>query len=349
MTRIGHARRLVMAAGLGFGVLGGGWGGLGGVALAQEDFVPPEVAVTEHNAALIYFRAWLSMSSELDWTLEDEGDGYALAEGGREELLKSQPSIRALLKASRQSHADWGVEYEQGPHALLPSLGRMRYTSKVLAADALRCAGDGDASGAAERLGAIYRSGVHLSSQRVLISSLVGMAIANLGNRLTEQMLEAGQLDEGSARSLLRAMDSIDPSNPMRLRETVSGERDIVSDYIIAHCTGERAGELLRALASSMLGSIPEADENPLYAMNGAELRNDIAVFRTFYDDVLAVWDDEDASRKIAELGDRVGEGEYGHFAKLFAASFGRARQNAEAFEDEFTALRARLEALAEG
>ena len=332
-----------MAAGLALGVLGGQ------AAVAQEEFVPPEVVVTDHNAALLYFRAWLSMSSKLDWTLDDEGDGYGVAEGGHDELVSSQPSIRALLKATRQSHADWDVEFEQGPNAILPSLGRMRYSSKVLAADALRCAEDGDAVGAGERLGAIYRSGQHLASQRVLISSLVGMAIANLANDVTTQMLDAGQLDAEGARALLDAMDAIDASNPIRIRETVYGERDIVSDYFVTHCTGEDAGETLRRFAPSMMGSMPDADESPLYTMNAAELREDIAGFRKFHDDVLAVWDDEDASARISELGDRVGEGAYGEFAKIFAASFSRARQNVEAFRDEFTSLRARLEALAEG
>jgi len=135
MTRIGHTQRLAMMAGLTLGVLGGGWCA---PALGQEAFVPPEVVVTDRNAAVLYYRVWLNMGPGLDETLDDEGEGYGVAEGARQVLEAEAGTVHALLKASRQSHADWEVEFEQGPYALLPSLGKIRYSSKLLAAHALR-------------------------------------------------------------------------------------------------------------------------------------------------------------------------------------------------------------------
>jgi len=331
-----------MAAGLALGVLGGQ------AAVAQEEFVPPEVVVTDRNAALLYHRVWMYMDRDLQ-ELWVSGEPSTLAEGGAAMLRDSQDTIRAILKATRQDHADWEVEFEQGPHALLPNLGKLRATARVLAADALRCAEDGDPAGAAERIGALYRMGEHSTPETFYIGSLVGLAISNLGNRLANQLLDADVLDAHAAGVLLAELERVDLDNPLNIREAIRQERDGLADYFLTHCTGPDAGQQLLEHVPAMVGDDSDVMEGPLSAMDGDALRRDFQGYRRFYDDVLSVWDEPDAGKRITEMEQATAEGEYGQVAKIFSASLSKSRQHAEAFRDDHTALLDRLRQAADG
>ncbi|MFT5424864.1 MAG: hypothetical protein ACI89L_002667 [Phycisphaerales bacterium] len=304
-------------------------------ATAQPGAAMPYVQVTDHNAALLYYNAWMSRAPDLDDAMESTDDGYVLVEGGHETLTKAADTIDALLRASRQDHADWEIEYELGPEALLPYLSKVRYTSKVFAADALRCAQDGDAAGAAERVAAIYRVADHLSGDRILISSLVGMAMNSFGNTIGAQLAQAGSLTPEAARSLLTAMRHVNVENPCGLRGAVIGERDIMGNYFIENFTGPDAGAWVMSFAPEMFDVETASSTSPVGEMSGAQLRRDIQGFRRFYDDTLAVWDQPNAADQITELSKGIETGEYGEFAKLFAASLSKSRQNMDRFRKD--------------
>jgi len=308
---------------------------------------PPSYQVTSHNAALLYYRAWLDMSSDLSDTLADDGETLSLPVGASEILEANAHSIENLLRATRQHNADWDVEYEMGFDALMPHLGKMRYSIKIFAADALRCIEQGDSDGAAERIAAMYCAAGHLKNDHILISTLVGLSMTNLSNRLTEQLLDDQSLTPANAEIILVAMRKIDLSNPIGVRDAIRGECDITVNYFTKNFSGPDAGaKLIEALQSWPQDQAEST--RAISKMDGEELREDLSGASRYYQDVLALWDEPDAATQIAALVTPLENEEYGIFTKFFGAAFGRARQNVEAFVISQTKTMARLQTVAQ-
>lgn len=314
-----------------------------GPAPALAQMSPPQIEVTSHNAALLYDRAWMTMDSDLTLSFDSSADGPALFEGGARAMTENQDTVQALLKASRQREADWDVEYEMGLFALMPHLGKMRATAKILAGDALRCAQEGDAAGAGERVAAIYRVAKHLDKDTILINALVGMAISNLGNRMSVELAEQGILTPQTARTILDAMSRINPEDPVNLRATVLGERDVMANYFLTHFTGPDAGQRIVRMEEFNF-DITEPAPARMAEMDGEALRADLKGFSRFHDHVLEAWDGPDATLRVASIEQRLIDGEYGVFAELLAASFGKMRSNLDTFQTDYANARTTLE-----
>ena len=100
----------------------------------------------------------------------------------REILARAAPALRAAERGAQEARADFNLQYEQGFELLLPHLSQLRMMARLMAVDANVRLHDGNTSGAAARLTSMYQMGRHVTSDRILISSLVGQSIFSVSD-----------------------------------------------------------------------------------------------------------------------------------------------------------------------
>lgn len=245
------------------------------------DWSPP----ASRNAALLYHRAWLTSEHmfeqfhEFDWGRDDPSMPPELTL-----WLKNNQQffIDPILRASAQPTADWGIEYELGVGVLLDHLGLMRSTVRVLSADARRLMADDRPDEAAARIAAIYGCALNIRSDRWLISSLVVAAIVNLANSEVDHLIESAELTPKARQTLLVALGRFDMDDPFAMRAALISEG--------------------RTITLSL-------DEEL------APFKDQINLVRAFYDEAAMVWHAPDAPERLADLGNRADQGEFGMMA----------------------------------
>ena len=295
------------------------------------------------NAALVYYRAWATMDQDLHLGLISDDDEFAVSADGAERLAAEQESIRRLLEATRAGDVDWGIAYEKGFGALMPHLNTMRSSSRVLQADALRLMEAGDSAGAAERLGALYRMSDDVVGGRVLISSLVGMAIGNLGTKTIGHFVEAGKWTAADARVLLEAIGEGDDADRYRIQDAIVGEYRLMSEFIVANAPADEPGRWL--MEQTMFAEEPPAAKRVL-AMSREELLRELGGFAAYHGELLAAWDAQDAEQ-LEACEQRLVAGEFGALPELLAPSVSRAYASHVRAKAELEALIERLEEIA--
>jgi hypothetical protein len=303
------------------------------------------VGASDSNAALSYYRAWATMNPDLAEMLDTRGETMTLEAGAAEQLLGAQEVIDDLIEASEIAGVDWEVKYADGFAALMPHLGKMRTGAKLVGADALRCAEAGDGAGAAERLGSLYRMAGHVSGDPLLISSMVGMAIGNLANDLTGQLIDDDALDADDAKVVLHAIGDADRVNRFGEREAIIGEWRIMCEYILRNARGDRAGaEMLAAIGM-------DADSEPTRAisrMNAQELLAEIGGLSVYHGDVLAAWDAGDRDELIA-IETRIEQNQaYGAVARVLGVAVVRIYDSYMKQNSDTKALVERLQEVAD-
>ncbi|MBX9737539.1 MAG: hypothetical protein K2X32_11490, partial [Phycisphaerales bacterium] len=136
------------------------------------------------NAVLGYWRAWSltdatrreALSSVVPDSLKEKPQEKALLAAA-----DLSDTTEMILRAAAKPDADWGVEYSQGVGALLPELGLVRFSTRLLrtaAASALHEPRP-DVRHAGDCVVATIRLARHTAAQRLLISSLVAAAVVS--------------------------------------------------------------------------------------------------------------------------------------------------------------------------
>jgi hypothetical protein len=293
------------------------------------------------NAATAYYKAWLITEPDLESLLVTGGETLDLREGAMEKLQAAQGSIHLILRAAEIGEVDWDVSYEDGPGAVLPHLGKMRSSAKILVADALRCLEQGDLEGAAQRTAAVYQMAEHVTQGEVLICSLVGMAIGNLGNELTLQLIEANAFDESRANVVLQAIQYRDGDDRYALREAIIGEWRIMSEHIVRRSVSMNGKELVESV--SLDASTGPAKE--VATMSRDELLRSLGGFAAYHGDLLLAWDSGDAEA-VQDLDARMERREYGALTQLLGASVSRAYMSDQRSKREVADVIGRLKAI---
>ncbi|HZW08809.1 MAG TPA: hypothetical protein VFF69_02815 [Phycisphaerales bacterium] len=292
------------------------------------------------DAGPVYYQLFLQLHSELEAafhyfqgesaTAEQDAETAELVgitrERATEALVNAQPLIERLVWASNLEHCDFGVMYQDGWGALLPHLGKMRAASRILRADAWRQLESGDPDAAAARLAAIYNAARHVSRDRILISSLVGIAIAAHAHQLTEHMLEHGTLTDEGRDLIIAALERFEADDPFNTRECIKMEGAITIGWL-AKEYGDKAdaGALLLELS-------PDPELDPGHAanirrLNGAAVVAEARRLTPFYEQALRLWDRPDAAERLDALSAMGEVGAYGELGRLFAPALGRARE----------------------
>jgi hypothetical protein len=320
---------------------------------------PPGVAPDDRNAAIVYWKGWSLaneevMRTDIDWAAIGANlDPAKMPESFTRcaaEIQTRRDSILTLLQASRLSKCDFELAYEDGFALVLPHIGKMRGGARYLRIDARRLMMENKGQEAAGHVAAMFRMSQQLKNDGVLISSLVGMAIASIAIDEGTVLIESGRLKASEASELRDAVKSVMRPDAFGVRACVSGEGELLRGWIAGKFGGKTAGaDLLTSMDFAL--DTPTSDKakvatEAIKAMDAAALNADVAKLLKGYRDVDAAWQASDAEQKITQIADRSSNGEYGHLAVLAFPSFSRARANVETSAQKVKAFAAKLDGL---
>jgi hypothetical protein len=296
------------------------------------------------NPALRYWAAWNSMDAEnlatvRDWNFEEQptptfGVSVALAE--------LQPEIIQIVEAAEADGCDWGIDWSGGWETLLPHLGHLRRSCQLLRADARRLAAAGMTEDSVRRVEAIFEISADSYENPVLISSLVGVACASVAVGEVEHMVAAKTLTPAGKTRLLAALKGVDTG--FGILESIERERVIVDEWLLEKFPGEDGPA---QLAEYMREWSDEQFYDAVVAMTPAELRASVDRASDAYDEIVAMWNTDNAAEKLAEFAKQVEAGERGVIARSFLPSVGRVHDSQEKIKAQIAQAIERLEAYA--
>jgi hypothetical protein len=285
------------------------------------------------NAALLYLRTVEIYDRSGINDLYDQmvSDDAAVAPGseGAKKLTRSQDAVNLLLRAAAMTECDFEIDYSEGFDTLLPHLGQLRAMSKLLAADARRLELAGDLPGSVARTVALYRMSDHITRNGVLINSLVGVAIANVGHEQSERLAEL-ELKDADRQALLAALDALDGDDPYRVLEAIRIEQGIVRDWITREFSGDEGpSEFARAMSSMVADPLDDESQAAFDEMDAEAFESQVNEAADAYSLVIDALRSGDMD-KLDELEKQVQAGEHGMVAKIIVPAFRNAAGSRE-------------------
>ncbi|MEN0020095.1 MAG: hypothetical protein AAF747_04325 [Planctomycetota bacterium] len=278
------------------------------------------------NAALLYWAGFglldVDAGAILDAVRGEEEADLDLEEA-LELLDEASGGIELVLRASEMEDCDFGVEYQLGFNALLVHLGELRGSARLIAADARRIAMDDEiddderAEMVAYRMAGLLGMASHLRNDRLLISSLVSVAIASLAESETRFHLEEGSLDHDEAREYLAEImdERFDGDDPFGVISSIEMERDIIQFWFPAALNTE--DDLEEFIGQSVqTGILALADDRSKQLLGEQAAR--------YYDEAIEIWFDDDAAEQLEVLSERVEDGDFGWLASIAGAALTR-------------------------
>lgn len=314
--------------------------------------VPPKLIAGRDNAALAYYRAFDLMNAE-DGKLVGEillGSGEAefkLTPAARELLLRNQSFVNALMKAASIKESDWGIRWEEGFMALLPHLGQMRRSARVLVADARRLIADGEPIEAAKRLQTVTRMAGHIRDDGLLISSLVSAAMLALTQSASNTLMNRSELTPEAARIVLNSLREFERNDLVGLHSAVKNEGRIATDWVRDTFSGPNAGKEL----AEMFGEFNQEKDRSkaLTGLDAAALQADLKLSAEYYARVDAAWGTPGCLDTLKALEADVLAGKYGVMAQVISPAFQKSYTSELRVRSEFAATIKRLELVTRG
>lgn len=300
--------------------------------LQPSSFVKPE----DRNAALRYWQVLGPLGRNLDEKIRGvDWDSVGNAVGA-DKMPESFTAIFSddhdgalarnaaaeLVSISRMRVCNFEVNYEDGPNALLPHLGRMRIGARLLRVYARDAANQGMPEQAGERVAAIVRMGEHSSREPILICSLVGVAIVMTGLEEAQSLHRAGVLNGAARREITAAIEGLDDKDPAGIRRAIEGERDIFLPWIERLAADPEGLKQIGGLVST--DDEHKAEIDALLAKGRDAVLADVRRAREPYDLMLAAWGGPDAASVRTDVERRVEAGEFGVLARSLTPAFGR-------------------------
>lgn len=170
------------------------------------------IAYPPDNAAVLYYQTFLTYE-KVEGQLAD--DLSSVVNGKIEpteeviKLVKGQHrTIATMTTASLIKKCDWGHNYAEGFDMLLPGLSDMRNITRIVLADAVIKAKDGNYKTAIDRCITVYRMSRHVKDQ-VLINNLVGIAMEAMATSVLQEVLPQAASDTNQLNKLKVALDDI--------------------------------------------------------------------------------------------------------------------------------------------
>ncbi len=288
---------------------------------------PPDIKGKE-NAALVYYRAWDSIDravfTDVNQNYKNE-PGAKLSEAHMAGVKDNQKFVQSIMHATDLEECDWGVDFEEGPNALLPHLGFLRGSCRFLGADVRRCVQENDISGAAKRVVAITKMSTQMRGDHCLISALVSVAINGYAISVTRNMMTEKSLTPEAAHLILAAFKGM-PEDPFGFKTCLDMERNMLH-WTKTHFTGEHAGEeFSKAFLEIGEGQMPVNGD--IKKMNEAALDAEIEKATKYYDELDNLWGQPGKDKEFAALEQRLEKGEFGTVAMVIAPAVWKANQS---------------------
>jgi hypothetical protein len=297
-------------------------------ALSQPAGPRPPDFKGKQNAALVYYRAWDSIDravfADVNENYKNE-PGAKLSDRHLSALKDNQRFVGSLMHAAGLEDCDWGVNFEEGPNALLPHLALLRGSCRFLGADVRRCVQEGDANAAAKRIVAVVQMSTQERNDRCLISSLVAVAINGYAISLTRNTMTEKSLTPQAAHVVLAAFRAM-PEDPFGFKNSLDMEKSML-DWTRKHFTGEHAGKEFSE-QYLVMGDNPKYGDTGVEKMNQQELSAELDRTQAFYDELDKLWGRPGKEKEIGALEARIAGGEFGSVAKILAPAVGKANQS---------------------
>lgn len=305
-------------------------------------------AASIDNAALLYLRTAETYDRSGINDLYDQmaADAAAVAPGsdGAKKLIRSQDAVNLLLRAAAMDECDFEIDYAEGFDTLLPHLGQIRAMSKLLAADARRLELAGDVSGSVARTAALYRMAGHITRNGVLINSLVGIAIANVGHKQAERLAKL-ELEDADRQALLAAIDSLSSYDPYDVIDAIKMEQEILRTWVTQRFSGENAAadfyEMMTPMANE--GAADDEARATFASMDEEAFRTAVEKAASSYDVVLDALYADDMNERLAKLEKRVEAGDYGPVAMIVIPSFAKVAESAQRAKVDLASVREQI------
>lgn len=322
--------------------------------LAQQSGASPnkkaQSSSREKNAALEYMSAFEHLNKEMSSLAGEEyaklsDPDWAPSERLALMLEDNQRLIKRLIEASKLPTYDMQLRYEEGFSLLVSHASHLRQFTRILAVDARRLALLGRSEEAVERLLTIIRMGRHLSEDRVLICSLVAIAITNVANRQIEVLAAEGALSDASRREYIRHARQLLTDDPFGSKKCIGMERTLAVNTIrpIIEGKGEAAGKELARQLRALQVSIDNAGQ--IAPMNEEQIEEQIDLMDRYYAALIAAWGQKDALARLGELEKRLEQGDYGLLMKEIGPALSKAHMSVEKAVKELKDVIALLEA----
>lgn len=242
----------------------------------------------------------------------------------RDLVRRTGPALNLVRRGSLREYADYDLDYGLGPGLTLPHLGQLRNAARLMSTDALVRLHDGDARGAAGRLGTVYRMSSHFGDDGTVISSLVGQAVFETADRVTRRAIDNATLDAGASATLLRAAERLDAMDPFGAVEAVAGEQQWLvmwMEHEMAADDPERPSWL------DQLGWIEDEETARLAELDPESLQAEVETYDALMGEMVAAFEMEDAEEaraRIDELEQELLDGEHGLLASMLMPALGR-------------------------
>ncbi len=329
-------------------------GGMHAAANAQNHKPWPEPsayktpAVKDKNAALEYMTIRDLMDTKFIQFVGEQYNGGEATWVPTDELTvlleENQPLIKRLIEASKLPNYDFGIRYEDGYAALLPHLGHIRSFARILGADARRLAVAGRTDEATERLLTCLRLSRHVMQDKVLISSLVSIAITSLAVNQAEITARDFGMSDASRREFIKLAKSLLNEDPFMTRACLQTEKQLAITSIkpVIEGKGEHAG---RELVKHLKGLLLEADAIRLIEpLNEEQLNEQVDLLTRYYAALNDAWVAKDAADRLKALEQRLTDGDFGVLVRHLAPALTKAYSALQKTTKEIEAVVALLE-----
>lgn len=319
------------------------------LSITDEKLVPVwAVKPADRNAGLLYLRAALDYSREarsavLDVSWNDVGSivdsskmPAPFTAASKAVRAGSSQWIQDAIAASKLKTCSFECAYEGGVGMLLPHLSHLRAMARGLRVEARTLLIEGKRDEAAAIAAALIRMGTHATSDRVIISSLVGIAISVQGADEAAVILASGELSPQAAEDLRGAIRDALAGDAFRCKEAIGSERDLMLEWLrIAAAKSSDAIKVMAALQGSELR--PEVKEK-LSNLGASGLEDEIAKARKAFGLVIDAWDAADSATRLAKISDAISSGEHGVVTQICVPPFLKSNK---ALADVVTRLKA--------
>ena len=184
------------------------------------------------NAAVLYYKhmAHFATPDEAVWdliaNLPASGKPASAEAKAFIEEHKKNHLIPELQIASELEYCDWGLDFSQGFDLLLPGLSHMKNFSRLMLADAVITASEGNTEAAIEKNLAVRRMAQHTSRGETLISYLVSFAMTKESNRALEYILATHIIEPTALMDLKREL-LLESYSPASIRGPLQGEKNV--------------------------------------------------------------------------------------------------------------------------
>jgi hypothetical protein len=269
-------------------------------------------------------------AGDLDWRPNDE-----LKKG----LEGHSGYIGMVINSSKIGPCDFGVAYEDGYMALIPHVGFMRQSARVLGADARRLWMDGKTDEAGERLVTIVRMSNHARADKLAISSLVSAALMKDAHAEVRAMDKAGRLTDSVKKAVAETLSAFPAKDPCGIKNSIAAERGMSSTYLRTRLNTDGTKVLEEMLAVNH-GEEAAIKEN-MMKLSKEEALKEVERMDQYFQQVADVWENrEGRTAKLTALAEKVKAGEYGVLGMAFLPSITKLAENEEKSEKELADFR---------